>query len=91
MLAVPTRLRNFNVVERRVRGDHTVGWCGNPGSRAKAPVSHALFAGKYWRYDSIDEPLGVALDPRSLLLKTKQHTHARTHSPAHTYTQYLVV
>ena len=70
MLAVPTRLRNLNVVERRVRGDHTVGWCGNPSSRAKAPVSHALFAGKYWRYDSIDEPLGVALEGRPALITT---------------------
>ena len=36
----------MNVVERRVRGDHTVEWCGNPGYRAKAPVS---LAKKYTR------------------------------------------
>jgi hypothetical protein len=71
MLAVPTQLRSLNVIERQVWGDHTVGWCGNLGSRAKAPVSHALFAGKYWRCDGIDEFFGVVLERRPKIITTK--------------------
>jgi hypothetical protein len=84
MLAVPTRCQNSNVVERRVRGDHTVGWCGNPGYRAKARLTCPLLR-LIQRYDGIDESFGVALEGRPALITTlNKTTHTHTHTHTHT-------